>query len=517
MLARPKKERGPRPGALDRDDVWDQPGVTEARATTSPRTSTCAGSSENGIEAVLCDQNYQFAELAELRTPRRSDDRPLRLGALHRRARRGRARGVRRRLLDDPRRAGALRGDGARDARTCPGGCHPELIEAGDGAQRTAPTGHRPLRLPRRLPRPPQAARAGARGVHGNRATTPAARGQGAGRAQAACAPAEERPSATPRIELRARPTSRPHEHLRELASCDVCLAPSRWEGLGLPLYEAIAFGQPAITNDAPPMNEVDHDGVNGAAGQLARKRHREVGDPGARSRRRRAARGDRAPRRRHAAARARRGRGRGARHRAPLGDTVTGIGELLRPRRMGSLEALMGFSDQIDRYRKRVGIVLAGRRAARAHARTAAGAVRLRRHPVGDDAAAADARLASRRRDPGRDALGAEADQGVRALQADRRGRGQRWRSTTSAGATSTSTATSCASGSPRFDPVTAADSIRAFYMLYAEREGKSPLRRQDARIHARRCAGSSGSCPRRASSTSSATAATSRSRTCG
>ena len=65
--------------------------------------------------------------------------------------------------------------------------------------------------------------------------------------------------------------------------------------------------------------------------------------------------------------------------------------------------------------------------------------------------------------------------------------------------------------------DPVTAADSIRAFYMLYAEREGKSPLRRQDARLRARRCGGSSGCCPRRASSTSSATAATSRSRTCG
>jgi glycosyltransferase involved in cell wall biosynthesis len=65
------------------------------------------------------------------------------------------------------------------------------------------------------------------------------------------------------RIELRLRdqPTA---DHLRELASFDVCLAPARWEGLGLPLYEAIAFGQPAITNDAPPMNEAVHDGVNG-------------------------------------------------------------------------------------------------------------------------------------------------------------------------------------------------------------------------------------------------------------
>ena len=62
-------------------------------------------------------------------------------------------------------------------------------------------------------------------------------------------------------IELEDRPTD---EHLRQFAGCDVCLSPSRWEGLGLPLYEAIAFGMPSITNDSPPMNEVVIDGVNG-------------------------------------------------------------------------------------------------------------------------------------------------------------------------------------------------------------------------------------------------------------
>ena len=62
-------------------------------------------------------------------------------------------------------------------------------------------------------------------------------------------------------IELEDRPTD---EHLRQFASCDVCLSPSRWEGLGLPLYEAVAFGMPSITNDSPPMNEVVIDGVNG-------------------------------------------------------------------------------------------------------------------------------------------------------------------------------------------------------------------------------------------------------------
>jgi glycosyltransferase involved in cell wall biosynthesis len=53
-------------------------------------------------------------------------------------------------------------------------------------------------------------------------------------------------------------------EHKALFSSADVCLAPSRWEGLGLHLYEATAFGIPTITNDNPPMNEVIRDGENG-------------------------------------------------------------------------------------------------------------------------------------------------------------------------------------------------------------------------------------------------------------
>jgi glycosyltransferase involved in cell wall biosynthesis len=41
-------------------------------------------------------------------------------------------------------------------------------------------------------------------------------------------------------------------------------MAPARWEGLGLHLYEAIAFGQPIVCNDDPPMSELVSDGVNG-------------------------------------------------------------------------------------------------------------------------------------------------------------------------------------------------------------------------------------------------------------
>jgi glycosyltransferase involved in cell wall biosynthesis len=53
-------------------------------------------------------------------------------------------------------------------------------------------------------------------------------------------------------------------EYLRMFAAADVCLAPSRWEGLGLHLFEATALGVPVLTNDNPPMNEVVIDGVNG-------------------------------------------------------------------------------------------------------------------------------------------------------------------------------------------------------------------------------------------------------------
>ena len=60
-------------------------------------------------------------------------------------------------------------------------------------------------------------------------------------------------------------------EHLRLFAAADVCVAPSRWEGLGLHLFEAMALGVPVITNDNPPMNEV----IDGRNGLLIRGRRR--------------------------------------------------------------------------------------------------------------------------------------------------------------------------------------------------------------------------------------------------
>jgi len=44
----------------------------------------------------------------------------------------------------------------------------------------------------------------------------------------------------------------------------DVFIYPSRLEGIGLTLPEALSSGLPAITTDAPPMNEFVKDGING-------------------------------------------------------------------------------------------------------------------------------------------------------------------------------------------------------------------------------------------------------------
>jgi glycosyltransferase involved in cell wall biosynthesis len=263
VLARPKKERGPRPGALDRDDVWDQPGVTEASAYDVPAAEYHRWVEANGIEAILCDQNYQFAELAELR--------------------RGGVRTVGRFVWEHftaDHVAGAreafdvvyslTRAERARyremglETPYVPWGCHPELIAAGEQARRT--TDGPPATVTFYFPGGFLGHRKPIEPVLEAFRSTDDPRLRLVVKAQVErkqVRPVTEAAERDERIELRLEdlPTA---AHLREIAGFDVCLAPARWEGLGLPLYEAIAFGQPAITNDAPPMNEAIHAGVNG-------------------------------------------------------------------------------------------------------------------------------------------------------------------------------------------------------------------------------------------------------------
>ncbi len=53
-------------------------------------------------------------------------------------------------------------------------------------------------------------------------------------------------------------------EYLDLLRGCDVCLSNTRWEGLGLVLFEAIAMGLPVIAPDFPPMSENVRHGLTG-------------------------------------------------------------------------------------------------------------------------------------------------------------------------------------------------------------------------------------------------------------
>jgi glycosyltransferase involved in cell wall biosynthesis len=263
VLAKPRRERGPRPGALERSDIWDQPRVTEASAFETPAAEYRHWVEANSIDVVLCDQNYQFDELASLR-----------------------ASGVRtigrfvwehftEEHLEGARRAYDVvysvteaereryRSWGLETPRV-PWGIHPELLRIGEEARRqreaTEPVvslvfpggfiGHRKPLEP--------VVEAFARTTNANLRLLVKAQVERDRLGEIAPLLASDE-----RIELRLG--DEPWEqHLRAIATCDVCITPSRWEGLGLPLYEAMAFGQPVITNDDPPMNEVVRDDVNG-------------------------------------------------------------------------------------------------------------------------------------------------------------------------------------------------------------------------------------------------------------
>ncbi|MGI9019980.1 MAG: glycosyltransferase [Solirubrobacterales bacterium] len=260
VLARPKKERGPMPGALASDDVWDQPGVTEGSAYDIPAAEYEAWVEVNGIEVVFCDQNYQWDEIRSLRE-----------------------RGVRTvgrfvwehfspQHVEGARSAydvvySFTRSEQVRYAQMgiespyVTWGCHPELVAVGEAR---VPVGDGLVRmvfpggfLGHRKPIE-QVIEAFTRTTDERLrllVKTQVERKQ--------LRPVLEAAERDPRIEVLVEDEATA-KHLQRFAANDVCLAPARWEGLGLPLYEAMAFGMPVVTNDDPPLNEAIRDGVNG-------------------------------------------------------------------------------------------------------------------------------------------------------------------------------------------------------------------------------------------------------------
>lgn len=258
VLAKPRREKGPMGGALERTGVWDQPDVTAASSFETPLVEYLTWVESHSIEVVLCDQNYQFEEMAELR-------------------RRG-VRTVGRFVWEHFTREHVAPATAAYDViysvTKCereryrswgletprvPWGIHPELLavearRSDDGLTRFVfPGGF----LGHRKPAEP-VLEAFARTTDPNLRLLV--------KAQVDRARLDDLAgviSGDDRIELRLadEPWA---EHLAQVAANDVSISPSRWEGLGLPLYEAVAFGMPTITNDDPPMSEVISDGVNG-------------------------------------------------------------------------------------------------------------------------------------------------------------------------------------------------------------------------------------------------------------
>ena len=284
VLARPGS--GPRSrqaAAGEPDPVWDQPGVTEASAHDVPLAEYEDWARANSLEAILFDENYQWEEVAALRgagirtigrfvweyfaaehvdPARRSyetiysltrceHDRYAELGIESPYVQWG----LHPELLGQP-------------ATSSPAGPNTHVIPSPTTAQpdRTGREAEDPVGvvsfyfpgsfLGRRKPiRKVIRAFGKATGDHLRLlidAQVP--RNDEALRDAAA---------ADPRIELMLEDEPEA-EHRARFAACDVCLAPSRWEGLGLPLFEATAYGMPIITNDKPPMSEMVIDGRSG-------------------------------------------------------------------------------------------------------------------------------------------------------------------------------------------------------------------------------------------------------------
>ena len=131
----------------------------------------------------------------------------------------------------------------------------------------------------------------------------PAPAGQDAGQAQAAEAGPPGGGRGRPRIEVLVDDEATA-DHLQRFAAYDVCVAPARWEGLGLPLYEAMAFGMPVDHQRRPAAERGDR---RRGATACSSARHTDgettrSGHPRPHAGRRRAGGGDRAPRRRRAA-----------------------------------------------------------------------------------------------------------------------------------------------------------------------------------------------------------------------
>jgi 1,2-diacylglycerol 3-alpha-glucosyltransferase len=259
VLARPGA--GPRArratAAIERaDSVWDQSGVTEAGSHEIPREEYESWVRANALDAVLCDENYQFDELRALReqglrtigrfvweyfSPDHVEGAEGAFETIYSLTRCERER-YRELGIASP---------------YVQWGIHPELLGVDSGRDPETVSFWFPGSFLGRRKPVRKVVKAFSRADGGHLELVVSAQVPD-GDEFLAKASAKD-----PRIVL-ALDDEPEAEHRSHFASSDVCLAPSRWEGLGLPLFEATAFGLPIITNDKPPMSEMVIDGRSG-------------------------------------------------------------------------------------------------------------------------------------------------------------------------------------------------------------------------------------------------------------
>ena len=273
VLARPTRAKNIRPSFVDRSGVWDQPGITEASAYRIPAGELLAWGSENRLDAALFDQNYEFEAIEALRgSGVRTIGRFVweQFAAEHVEPAKRALETIYSLTACEQERYATM---GIESPRV-PWGIHPELLSyarepgAGTGGRFFYPAGFLSRRKPVK-----EILKAFSK-VPGDDVRLVVK-----GQVEREVERLERAAKKDRRIEvvLEDLPTD---EHLRLFASADVCVAPSRWEGLGLHLYESMALGLPVITNDAPPMSEVIRDRDNGLLVKSRRRGRANSGIP---------------------------------------------------------------------------------------------------------------------------------------------------------------------------------------------------------------------------------------------
>ena len=259
VLARPTRAANIKPAFVDHSGVWDQPNVTDASQYRIPADELVRWGLENELDLALFDQNYEFEAIAALRDAGVATAGRFvweHFSAEHVEPAKRALEVVYSLTACEQQRYGDLGIDSPRVRW----GIHPDVLQYERRETRDArrelrffyPAGFLSKRKPVK-----EVLKAF------KRFDDPTAKLIVKGQVERELDTLRRGAERDQRVEVMIEdlPTD---EHLRLFAAADVCIAPSRWEGLGLHLYEAMGLGLPVITNDAPPMNEVIRDGDNG-------------------------------------------------------------------------------------------------------------------------------------------------------------------------------------------------------------------------------------------------------------